>query len=303
MRFTCFVALALLPPAIFATPYTAGRVFPGGVSNFDYFYVYGPSGARLAGRDDSVAVFFVKVPGNTTEPVRLRVFDPGAKSALDGHEGGNKGSVGTSFTVYGGKGAYSSAASQLTRPEWQQEGTKLIDHAFIENYNGLWADLGSFDVSHGERVGDAVYFKIVVTAAYGSGGNRFKLAALPGTAELLTYNLTLHAAGERGEVMALDVLAPADVDTIVECNFDLDHGGKARVGTADAEQELKGSFSGFSRRNAVSIPERPARHLVRYDLIKGRQHRANVGLLFTDLKGTPLPIFVDATILYPVAAK
>ena len=303
MRVLLIFCLALLSFANFATPYTAGRVFPGGVSDFESFYVYGPSGPRLAGRDDSVAVFFIKVPGNTTEPVRLRVFDPGASSKLDGHEGGNKGDVGTTFTVYGGKDAYSAAASQHSRPDWKQAGTKLIDHVFIRNYDGMWADLGKFDVNHGERVGDAVYFKVVATAAYGSGGNRFKLAALPGTAELFTYNLTLHAAGERGEVMALDILAPAGVDTIVECNFDLDHGGKARVGTADAEQELKGSFTGLSRRNAVSVPARPAPHLVRYDIIKGRQQRANVGVFFTDLKGVPLPIFIDATILFPVAAK
>jgi hypothetical protein len=303
MRFLLFSAIALLPFATVATPYTAGRVFPGGVSNFDYFYVYGPSGARFAGRDDSVCVFFVKVPSNTTEPVRLRVFDPGANSAIVGHEAGNRGSVGTSFAVYGGKAAYSSAASQLTRPDWKQAGTELASHAFIENYDGMWADLGSFDASKGERVGDAIYFKVVVTAPYGSGGNRFKLAALPGTAELITYNLTLHAAGKSGDVLSVDVLAPAGASTIVECNFDLDHGGKARVGTADDAQELKGSFSGFSRRNAVTVSPRPQAHLVRYDIIKGRQERANVGLFFTDLKANPLPIFVDATILFPIAAK
>lgn len=303
MRFLLLIAFLLTPFVNFATPYTAGRVFPGGVSNFDYFYVYGPSGARLAGRDDSIAVFFIKVPGNTSEPVRLRVFDPGANSALDGHEGGNRGAVGTRFAVYGGDGAYSSAASQLTRPEWKQAGTELANHAFIENYDGMWADLGSFSASQGERVGDAIYFKIVVTAAYGAGGNRFKLAALPGTAELFTYNLTLHAAGRTGDVLSVDVLAPAGESTIVECNFDLDRGGKARVGTVDDAQDLKGSFSGFSRRNAVAVSPRPAAHLVRYDIIKGRQQHANVGLLFTDLKANPLPIFVDATILFPVAAK
>jgi hypothetical protein len=191
----------------------------------------------------------------------------------------------------------------VTRPVWTQAGTELANHAFIANFDGMWADLGSFNVGQGERVGNAVYFKIVVTAAYGSGGNRFKLATLPGTSELFTYNLTLHAAGKRGDVMSVDVLAPAGEDTLVECTFDLDHGGKARVGTADDAQELKGSFSGFSRRNAVKVSPLPQPHLVRYDIIKGRQQHANMGLLFTDLKATPLPIFVDATILYPVAAK
>jgi hypothetical protein len=303
MRFFLLLAFAFLPFANFATPYTAGRVFPGGVSNFDYFYVYGPNGARLAGRDDSVAVFFVKVPANTTEPVRLRAFDPGANSSLDDHESGNRGAVGTSFVIFGGAGAYSSAASQHSRPDWKQAGTELASHAFIKNFDGMWADLGSFNASQGERVGDAIYFKIVVTGAYGAGGNRFKLAALPGTAELFTYNLTLHAAGQSGDVLSVDVLAPAGESTIVECNFDLDHGGKARVGTVDEEQELKGSFTGRSRRNAVAVSPRPQAHLVRYDIIKGRQQRANVGLLFTDLKARPLPIFVDATILFPVAAK
>ncbi len=137
------------------------KVFPGGYNNLDYLYIFGPKGRQRSGREDSLQIIFYRVPVNAGRNASIYVFDPGSGGASDKQrlQFGRK--THTRFTVYGGSGAYSDAASQSVTPTSSQPGIELDSQTFSEEYADQWVEFGPFSIDQGEVIGKYAYFKLV----------------------------------------------------------------------------------------------------------------------------------------------
>ena len=287
---------------VFAQDAPSGtKVFPGGYNNLDFLYVFGPKGRQRSGREDSLQIVFYRVPLDAGDNVSLYVYDPGSGGVFDKQrlQFGRK--THTKFTVFGGPGAYSDAASQSVTPSPIQPGTELDSQTFSDDYADQWVEFGPFSAEQGEVIGKYAYFKLVVEAIKGSKVNNFKTAIKPKAADAFTYSITVRLNEVRGSTMAFAVEVPENTSSIVEYNFDIDKGGIPYLETPTARYELYPSGSGQWIANDVALdaPTSSTQNF-RYEIVKGSQGHANCGFYFTDDADRPLRIFFEGEI--PTAA-
>lgn len=282
LQFLCIAVGLVVAPAMAQAPAVSAPPFADDAYSF---YVFGPNGGRLAGREDSIQVVFARVPTDSAGKISLQVYDPASGSAMEKRSSLFSGPITTRFSVYGGKGAYTG--SQTTRPTSDQAGTVLADQTFVEENRGEWVSFGPFDRSAGETVDGHTYFKIVAHAQDGRGPNMFRVGSSNEATEFFAYDLTVHFVRDRGEIMRYQVELPAGLDALVENNFDVDKGGKVYL----EDMNLRASASGAWRRNPVSV--HPAAGLTRlpYNVVKDIQGYANAGFYFESTDGVALKTF------------
>src|SRR5687767_5323558 len=79
---------------------------PNESENIDYLVTFGQEAPSNTGDDDHVQIIFFVVPYSYKQPVYLRIFDPDMGNKHDEFVGAPN--TFTRFSVYGGKGAFSS---------------------------------------------------------------------------------------------------------------------------------------------------------------------------------------------------
>ena len=281
------------------------KVFPGGFNNLEYMYVYGPKGRATSGREDGLQVIFFRTPKNISEKVTIYIYDPGNGGQFDSRRTLFGRKMETRFTVYGGAGAYSAAASQSVVPTPDQPGIELVSKTFTDDYVDQWVELGSFPVNQGETIGKYSYFKVVAHALSGSKVNNFRTAVKPKSVDAFTYNLTVRLNETRGVEMAFAVEVPENTTNIIEYNFDIDKGGTPYLETPTARYELYPSASAkwISNEIELDVPTAATQNF-RYEIVKGSQGYANCGFFFTDDSDRPLRIFFEGDLpTEPVVAS
>ena len=220
------------------------KVFPAGYNNLEFLYVFGPKGRARSGREDSLQVIFYRVPVSTANDVNIYVFDPGSGGQYDAKRMQFGRKTHTQFTVYGGPGAYSDAASQSVTPTSAQPGTELYSQTFSDDYADQWVEFGPFATNQGEVIGKYAYFKLVAQAIKGSKVNNFRTAVSPQSADAFTYNITARLNEVRGSTMSFAVEIPENTNTVIEYNYDIDKGGVPYLESSQARYELYPSGSG-----------------------------------------------------------
>ena len=270
------------------------KIFPGEYNNLEYLYVFGPKGRLRSGREDSLQIIFYRVPTNAGKNVSLYVYDPGSGGSHDKQRLQFGGKTHTRFTVYGGSGAYSDAASQSVTPTSNQPGTELDTQTFTDDYADQWYEFGPFSMDQGEKIGKYSYFKLVAEAIKGSKVNNFRTAISPATADAFTYNITVRLNELRGSLMDFAVEVPENADTIIEYNYDIDKGGTPYFETPSARYELYPSGSGQWTANEIELDAPTiSTEKFKYEIVKGSQGHANCGFYFTDKDQRPLRIFFE----------
>lgn len=255
------------------------------------FYVFGPTGYKRMGAEDTMQIAFFRFRINQADKVYLSVFDPDASGGHDAFF--FQRSSPTVFTVYGGPGAHSLEAYAGIEASKEQKGKVLASKKFLKEYDNQWYHFGPFKVTDGEIIGEWSYFKVVAQALSGGYENNFRLAAWPGeAAQGFCYKMSLTMQHKAGLTTEFFVEVPRGMPRIFEMSYDIDaSGGQAYLDTIRRTFKLTRSSSGKWVRNQIDLdPDETGARCI-YRFVKGTQKRTNMSFTFTDADGRPLRLF------------
>jgi hypothetical protein len=276
------------------------------------------------GDNDQVQVIFLEVPAAMTDTLYVRIFDPdvgpGAVPtdtvAYDEPHGTWFTDTATTFSLYGGAGAYTDPAARQTVYSSTVEpgissGNLIVSRtfAFSETLNGEWHLFDTIAPSQGELVGGKRLFKLSVTGANdGNDGNLYNVAlstapdanVAPQGARLFAYSWTFRIPTV--ELLPIyPYVAPA-VDTFVQHNFDFDDSTFANAITITTPinvypvTTISGDESESSSNFAATDDERQVTWTVEYTSRGSSPSDRNTATVwFTDQDGNALPIFTRST--------
>lgn len=247
-------------------------------SKAEYFYLFGPEGDPLRGKDDTQMALFVDVPKASTEAVSISVYDADASGKVDAIGGFGK-AVADTETVFSVEG------KEVLASETFGAGSSKGD--------GSWTQLGSFKPDQGKDVGDFYRFRVSVQTTKGDDQNLFKFKITPDYAESFSEKFYFRLLPRKGDQINFYPAIPNGVTNIVARNFDLDKdGGVGRFqdGATGKSYDVADSVSGQWAETPVTLGNDDARRLA-YTVTTTNQTRGNAGVQFTDDKGNALPIY------------
>lgn len=271
---------------------------PGGLNNVQYLYVFGPQAHKGEGREDTVQVNFYRIPATANEKVTLYVYDPASGNNVDPKPWPLRDGMPTMTTVsvYGGLGAHSAPPSRSARPSAKQAGELLDSQSFSPYSEDTWAQFGPYSLAQGERIGDWVYFKLVVHAPEGAERNFFRTAVCPYEVEAFSYNVSAHLARSQGDGMLFEFEVPPYTKRVIEHNYDMDRGGLPAIyrGNERLKDTVASTTGKWATTELTLRPKENSERLL-YAIKKGTQSYANASFFFTDGEGNPLKIFYHST--------
>ena len=209
---------------------------PNESESIDYLVTFGKEAPPSTGDDDHVQIIFFIVPDSYKQPVYLRIFDPETGNKHDEFVGGVN--TATRFSVYGGKGAFSSKeAREVTLSSNFKTGNLLASKVFTDEaqFDSEWYNMGPFNPLEGELAPsfNGYLLKVVVEGLKGNDGNhyRFFLSEEQGRnksiegANAFAYNYTfkLHKAQTLAHIYPF---IESSVKSITQHNFDFDNDGE-----------------------------------------------------------------------------
>lgn len=231
---------------------TAQRV-PNESENIDYLVTFGNEAPPNTGDDDHVQIIFFVIPYSHKLPVYLRIFDPEVGNKHDEFVG--PANTFSRFSVYGGKGAFSSKdAREITLSSNYKTGNLLASQVFGSEaqFDSEWYTLGPFNPIEGEELPsfNGYIIKVVVEGLKGNDGNhyRFFLSEESGRnksiegANAFAYNYTfkLHKAQTLAHIYPF---IEKSVISVTQHNFDFDNDGEILIYTV-AQNRIKAKGSG-----------------------------------------------------------
>ncbi|MEO5599919.1 MAG: hypothetical protein ABIR06_03225 [Cyclobacteriaceae bacterium] len=220
---------------------------PNESESIDYLVTFGKEAPPDTGDDDHVQVIFFVIPYSHKEPVYLRIFDPDTGNKHDELVG--MASTFTRFSVYGGKGAFSSKeAREITLSSNFKTGNLLASQVFGNEvqFDSEWYTMGPFNPLEGEEVPsfNGYLLKVVVEGLKGNDGNHYRFflseesvrnKSIEG-ANAFAYNYTfkLHKAQTLAHIYPF---IENSVVSITQHNFDFDNDGEILVYTVVKNRE------------------------------------------------------------------
>ncbi|MEZ5936400.1 MAG: PKD domain-containing protein [Alphaproteobacteria bacterium] len=201
---------------------------------------YGTDAPTREGDEDHREVIFFSLPADRDQTLYLRLFDPDVGGRHDLVYGLNDSS--TRFSLFGGEGAFSAASADA--------GRLIAEQTFgaDPDSDDRWLTMASFLPSQGERIGERVYFRLVVDGLTGNDGNLFTPAvslrdrrdAPPADLRLFAFTPTIRMP-DRNARVELRFRAPDSDQPITVENFDAANG---RVALATRFRTLPLAASG-----------------------------------------------------------
>lgn len=213
---------------------------PPANSNIPFLVTFGKSASKKYGDDDFSQVFFLSIPKNETDPFYVRVFDPDVGGEYDEVYGERD--TKTRFSIYGGKGAWTTPDAQLTDPQGKYKAGVMLDsRTFSESdkYDNSWYSFGPLDPKEGELVEElgGYVFKIIAEGTQGNDGNLYNYffsrgpnvnIAIEG-ANAFGYEWTFRMPTEKSAICHLYPYINDDVVSIQQLNFDWDDDGIIKI--------------------------------------------------------------------------
>lgn len=212
-----------------------GQPVPSQDQNIHFLVTFGAYADPADGDDDGQQVIYFKVPQHFKDPVYLNIYDPDCGGAFDESHG--QFNTSTLFSIYGGKGAFTSFSNISPDPEnHSNEGILLDKKTFgiSQEYDQKWFSFGPFSPQQGELVDGGYVFKIVAKGTRGNDGNLYKYflskdekvnVGIEG-ANLLAYEYTFRVP--KGKCYLRPFLSPG-VTKAKLYNFDFDSDGTILV--------------------------------------------------------------------------
>lgn len=271
------------------TFWAVGQPVPPTDSNIPFLVTFGPSADKSYGDDDYSQIFFVTVPASEKTPVYVRVFDPDASGEHDELNGAADSR--TKFSIYGGKGAYSSEAARQTEPVQGYKSGTLLDSRTFGNeskYDNAWYSFGPFDPQQGEFIAEfnAYIFKVVADGLEGNDGNLYRYffsrsatvnIAIEG-ANAFSYEWTFRMPSNANATAHLYPYITDDVVSIQQYNFDWDDDGIIKIVSFEKKGEwvkMSNESDWATSKHEISSTERNSSLDIQFMKVPERSKRNN----------------------------
>lgn len=268
------IAFALA--ALILVPTVLAYDIPSNDSRAKHFYIFGPQGDPLDGKESDEFVLYVDVPAGVTKDVVIKVNDPETGGSLDGVAGAWD--TETEISV--------SGKSELAKQSFGSE----------KDYDGKSFKFGPFAVTDGEKVGDVSRFTVKLKTLSGDDLNVFSFNISPDQSEAFSDKFTfvlLPPNTKPSPVQYFYPEVPAGASKLIVRNYDMDkEGGVGEIYNplTRTSEKVNDSTSGewTETEIPVSVSE-PTRF--EYRVVTTYQQRGHAGIEFKDDKGNTLPIY------------
>ena len=222
---------------------------PGIEENIPFLVTFGKNGDTSWGDPDFSQIFFFIVPEVYKGMVFIRVFDPDTGGMID--EVNGIFDTRTTFSVYGGKEAYTHPEAQQVRPKGNYKtGNLLASRTFGTDprYDNNWYSFGPFDPTQGEHypLYGGYIFKVVCEGVEGDDGNLYRyfmstssdenIPIEGGNAFTFEYKFRLH--DNPNEISHIYPYVDIESTKIRVENFDWDDDGIIRVSSEVRREQL-----------------------------------------------------------------
>ncbi len=277
--FALLLAVTLIPVAGFAYE------VPKQDSGTKFFYIFGPAGNVLDGKESDEFHLYVDVPADAPDQVVIKVHDA---------DTGGKNDAGV--------------APWNTEMEYSVSGSSELGKQIVgenDKLDGSNLQFGPFSKEQGEKVGNVYRFTLKVKALSGDDMNAFAVNITPNYAESWSDKFTFFLRPGRGDALHFYPQIPAGVTNVVVRNYDLDQeGGVAEVRDAVSGQafDVADSQSGQWTETPIALSSAEFSRRLDYKITTTFQTRGHAGIQVTDDKGNVLPIYFRKGKL-PVKAK
>jgi hypothetical protein len=216
------------------------QAVPASEENIPHLITFGPKASPSWGDDDFTQIFFFIVPATWKNPFFIRVYDPDTGGSLDEIKGTEDTKL--TFSIYGGKGAYSEKAATSPQPTGNyKSGTLLTSRTFDNNrkFDGKWYSFGPFNPVEGEF--DEKYkgyiFKVIAQGIEGNDGNIYNyfLSSISNDnkqvegSNSFTYEYSFRMWDEELSVSHIYPFINENVVSIKIHTFDFDKDGQVRI--------------------------------------------------------------------------
>jgi hypothetical protein len=246
MKKVLLVISLLIPGFCF---YGFAQPVPAPDENIPFLVTFGPDACPSWGDDDFSQTFFFVIPGAHTQPVYIRVFDPGTASRHDEING--YWNTRTNFSVYGGTGAHSDPDAQETDPVGNYRSGNLLASQTFGNeaqWHESWYTFGPFNPAEGEyqeQFGGNL-FKVIAEGVEGNDGNLYKyfLSTSPTGnipvegANAFAYEYTFRMWDDPSEVSHIYPYIDDQTISVRVSNFDWDDDGMIRLVSVARQGQL-----------------------------------------------------------------
>jgi len=280
-----------------------GQVTPSKFENIAYLLTFGPASTPAWGDDDHVQIHFFVVPKTETRPIFIRVYDPSTGGEIDTKNGAFD--TKTSFTIYGGKGAYSQKEARAINPRANYDKGRMIDRKVFSNeakYDKKWYSFGPINPKEGEYSEDmnGYVFKVICKGLSGNDGNAYLYS--------LSYKADANIAVEGGNTFTYEMcfrLKPGiketahvypfinkDVISIEQHNFDADHDVDMRLTSVTKKLNyVKESGNGVWSSSLHKIDEGEKNTSIDFQLIKKTDSYNDMVIYFLNQYNEAVPFF------------
>lgn len=256
--------LALVPVAGFALD------VPRQDAKTKYFYIFGPGGNPLDGKESDEFHLYVDVPEAASGEVWFKINDPETGGKLD-----------------------AGIAPYDTKTEFSVTGSSLLDEKVFGVSSEGSHTFGPYSKEQGKKVGNKYRFKVSAKTLSGDDMNVFNITLGPDSADVWSDKFTFILLPSRGDKMYFYPEIPADVRNITVRNFDLDKdGGVSRLTDASSGQAyaISDSESGQWADTKISLSGEGVRRL-EYRVTTADQSHGHAGIQILDENGDALPIY------------
>ncbi len=220
--------------------FLSGQQMPSVEENISYIVTFSKEADKSWGDDDFVQAFFLSIPSERKDPFYVRVYDPEVSGKLDENKTGFNSR--TKFSLYGGKGNYTSVDAIKTNPEGNFKSGILLKSKIFGSeteYDEKWYTFGPFNPSEGELVPEmgGYIFKFLIEGMEGNDGNLYTMYLSSKASENIkveganafTYEYTFRTYDKMAAVSHIYPFISKDVVAIKINSFDFDDEGVIRI--------------------------------------------------------------------------
>jgi hypothetical protein len=241
------VVLAFL---MFPTLDMQGQAVPSEEENIPFLVTFGKQADTSWGDNDFSQIWFFIVPETYKGMVYIRVFDPDVGGLNDELNG--VWDTKATYSIYGGKDAYSHPDAQEVNPKAKnfKTGTLLQTKTFgvDPKYDNNWYSFGPFNPTQGEFIPQygGYFFKVICEGIDGDDGNMYRyFMSTSATANIpieggnaFTHEYTFRLWDNAKQVSHIYPYVEPGTTKIRTANFDWDDDGIIRVSSEVRREQL-----------------------------------------------------------------
>jgi len=238
---------------LFSSKITYSQIVPSTYENIQYLMTFGKEASPKWGDDDNTQVHFFVLPKSEKKAFYIRIFDPSISGSCDTKNGSFD--TKTTFSFYGGKGAFSTKAARLINPVEGYDNGKLLSKKTFgsdKEYDNKWYSIGPFNPQEGEysKQFDGYIFKIICKGISGNDGNAYKYSLSYKKNEniaiengnIFTYEMCFKLFPKKSSIAHVYPFITDNIKSILINNFDADDDIFIRI-TSIAHKLINGKVS------------------------------------------------------------